>query len=255
MEKEIENLLGLEFKIDNVENSSMENGEDAFIIYLKVDNRTSKSRKINLLKATYVTSKREQLEQDIWLSGYITGEDTLKSNSFKKAGLIFYKSKLKRVVENDILYVTIELVKEGTELTLCFQKTGTNWIIVNKEKVDVEIKLTPKQLEKNLLKRIERLEAFEERLDINFEKLSIKVDNDDSLWFSLLGELHANSGTELKESLDVVCVLYDNQDGIIEQSSEYFGSDDFFGFEVFEFRFQEDGIAEQVSKIRIYPKK
>jgi len=255
MEKEIEDFVGLEFKIDNVEDTSMSNGEDAFIIYLNIDNRTSKSRKINLLKATYVTNDREQIEQDIWLSGYIIGEDTLKPNSFKKAGLIFYKSKLKKVLKDDIIYVTIELIKEGTELTLCFKKTDTNWVIINKEKIDIEIKLTPKQLEKNLLKRIERLEAFEERLEVNFEKLSINVDDDDSLWFGLLGELHSNSGLELRESIEVICVLYDNQDGIIKQSSQYFDHDNFFGFEVFEFRFQEDKIANRVNKIRIYPKK
>lgn len=185
-----EKLSGLGFKIEKYEDTSMSNGEDAFIIYLTVDNKISTSRKINLLKATYVTHKREQLEQDIWLSGYITGEDTLKPNSFKKAGLVFYKNKLKSISENDIIYITAELPQEGKELTVSFKKDENKWQITQVENSDLEIKFTPKQLEKILLKKIERLDAFEERLEVQFEKLSIKVDNDDSIWFSLFGELH-----------------------------------------------------------------
>jgi hypothetical protein len=251
MEKEVEDLLDLEFKIDSVENTSMSNGEDAFIFYLKVDNRKSKSRKITLLKATYVTSKREQLEQDIWLSGYITGEDTLKPNSFKKAGLIFYKSKLKQVLDNDIIYATIELVKEGTELTLCFQKTGTNWIIVSKEKIDIEIKLTPKQLDKKLLKCIERLEAFEDRLGVSFQNISIKNDK----YLTLFCEIHSINGTNINEDIEIECVIYDKEGLVIDKSSKSIDVDDFFGFEIIELNFFGDEIAERISKIRIYPKK
>lgn len=250
-----EKLSGLGFKIEKYEDTSMSNGEDAFIIYLNVDNKISASRKISLLKATYVTHKREQLEQDIWLSGYITGEDTLKPNSFKKAGLVFYKNKLKSISENDIIYITAELPQEGKELTVTFKKDENKWQMTQVENSDLEIKFTPKQLEKILLKKIERLDAFEERLEVQFEKLSIKVDNDESNWFSLFGELHTTGGTELKNSIEVICVLYDKEGKILEQSTEYFSVDSFFGFEVFEFRFQEDGIANEVGSIRIYPKK
>lgn len=170
MEGLIDDLLGLEFAIDSIDDTSMSDGQNAFIIYLKVDNKTQKSRKINLLRATYVTSSREQLEQDIWLSGYITGEATLKPNSFKKAGLVFYKSKLKTISDCDVIYISLELIQEGVELNLSFQKTGNNWMLTSKEKTDTEIKLSPKQLEKNLLKRIERFDAFEDRLGIYFEK-------------------------------------------------------------------------------------
>ena len=54
MREEFDELLGLELSIANVEDATMAEGEDAYIIYLKVDNKTSKNRKINLLKATYI---------------------------------------------------------------------------------------------------------------------------------------------------------------------------------------------------------
>jgi hypothetical protein len=252
MENEHSDLLGLEFSID-VNDSSMSNGEDAYIVFLKIDNKTVKSRKINLLKAIYVTSFREQLEQDIWLSGYITGEDTLKPNSFKKAGFVFYKPKLNKISDNDAIYVTIELIKEGSELTLCFIRKEGNWTIINSEKSEIEIKLTPKQLQKTLLKRIDRLESFEDRLEVSFENLSLIIKEDFRL--TILGEFHTNSGTDISEDISIVCVLYANDGSILEQSSTYIGKDDFFGFEIFEFNFYDYRIAEQVSKIRIYPKR
>jgi len=252
MEKELNELLGIKLKIERIEDTTMSDGEDAFIIYLTVDNKTSKSRKINLLKATYVTKRREQLEQDIWLIGYITGEDTLKPNSFKKAGLVFYKSKLKRISDNDLIYVSVELPKEGTELTLCFQKNGTNWLLVDKEKTEIEVKITPKQLERNLIKRIERLEAFEEKLDVSIDKISLKIEND--LSFKILAELHPNNGTTIYEDIRIRCVLYSNDNSILGETSAYIRKDDFFGFEVITFNFYDDGIAELVNEIRIFPK-
>ena len=48
MTEVIDEFLGLEFSIDGSEDTSLTNGESAFIIYLKIDNKTQKSRKINL---------------------------------------------------------------------------------------------------------------------------------------------------------------------------------------------------------------
>lgn len=160
---------------------------------------------------------------------------------------------MKSISENDIIYVTIELPHEGKELTVSFKKDENKWQITQVENSELEIKFTPKQLEKILLKKIERLDAFEERLEVQFEKLSIKVG--ESIWFSLFGELHTTSFTELKNSIEVVCILYDKDGKILEKKSKYFSSDSFFGFEVFEFSFLKNGIANEVGSIRLYPKK
>lgn len=250
-----EKLSGLGFKIEKYEDTSMSNGENAFIIYLTVDNKISTSRKINLLKATYVTNKREQLEQDIWLSGYITGEDTLKPNSFKKAGLVFYKSKLKSISENDIIYITIELPQEGKELTISFKKDENKWQMAQVENSDLEIKFTPKQLEKILLKKIERLDAFEERLGVTFENISLKL-ADNYIWGKLFCELHSLNGTKLNDSIEIECVLYSNDGSILDKKSASIYEEDFFGFELIEFSLTGNiEMANNVSKIRIYPKK
>jgi hypothetical protein len=255
MKAEIDGFSGLKIVVEKYEDTSMSNGEDAFIIYLKLDNQTSQTKKINLLKATYVTKNREQLEQDIWLSGYLVEEGNLKPNSFKKAGLVFYKSKLKKISENDLLYISIELPKDGAELTLCFQYNGNAWLIIDKEQREIEIKLTPKQFEKRLMKKIERLEAFEERLGVSLQNISLKI-NDNFIWATIYCEVHSTSGTTLKESLNIECVMYDNDGLIIDRESAYVGSDDFFGFGIIELTFSGNiSEAEQISKIRIYPKK
>lgn len=253
MGKEINELFGLEIKIESFEETTMSNGEDAYLILLRIDNKTLKRRKINLLKSTYVTKEREQIEQDIWLSGYITGEDSLKKNSFKKAGLVFYQSKLKRISDNDLIYISIELPNEGIEITLCYQKNENNWVLINKEKTEIKIKLTPKQLEKNLLKRIERLEAFEERLGVSFQNISIKIEVNN--WFTVFCEVHSTNGTTINDDLSIECVLYDKDGSILNKEKKDILSDDFFGFELLHMNFYEDLIAEKVNKIRIYPKK
>lgn len=265
MAEEIDDFPELEFSIEGFEDTSLTNGENAFIIYLIVDNKTQKSRKINLLKATYITSQREQLEQDIWITGYITGEATLRPNSFKKAGLVFYKSKLKSISDSDSIYISLHLIQEGVELSLSFQKKENTWLLINKEKkenskflinkekIDVDLKLTPKQLEIMLLKKIERFEAFEEKSGVYFDKVSLKVNTDFSI--TIFSELHSINGATLENGLDINCFLYDTDDSILAKTNRFILKDSFMGFEIFDLGFNRPGIANEVSKIRLYPKK
>lgn len=251
-EEHMDNLLGFKFNIEGIEKSSMANGEEAHIIYLVVDNSTSKKRNISLSKATYVTSEREQIEQDIWLSGYITGDDILQPNSYKKAGIIFYTHKLKTISIDDILYISIDLPKEGTEMTVCFKNTGKKWEVIDIDKSEIEIKLTPKQIQKGLLKKIERLDAFEDKLGISFENISTKIINE-SNDFTLFCEAHSSNSTTIEDYIDIECVLYDGEGMVLEKKSKSLSPDDFFGFEVLEF--YGVGNADEVNKIRLYPKK
>ena len=235
-----------------LEHASMLSGDEAFIIYLNIDNKTSNSRKITVLKSTYLTNKREQIEQDNWLSGYINGGvETLKPNSFKKAGLVFYKSKLKSISDNDIIYISVELTQEATKLTIGLQKNGNSWSVINIEKNEIDIKLTPKQLEKSLLKKVERLEAFEERFEISIQNISIKIDS----FITLFCEIHPLNGTSIKEKFYIECVIYDKDGIVLDKKASCLDSEDFFGFQILELNFFGNDIAVQISKIRIYPKK
>ncbi len=253
MEYQTNENFGLDLKIDGFEETSLTNGHDAFTIYLIIDNKTSSNRKINVSKATYITNKKEQLEQDNWLNGYLIEEDTIKPNSFKKAGLLFYKSKLKKISDADRIQIIIELPLEGVELEISFLKTGNYWQQTESKKREKAIKLNPALLAKSLLNKIERLEAFEERLNVRFENISVKTN--ESGWVFLLFELHTNNGTTLEEILNIVCTAYDIDGQILEVDDCTAYKDNFFGFEVFKISFIEDGIADKINKLRLYPKK
>jgi len=109
-------------------------------------------------------------------------------------------------------------------------------------------------LEKALIKKIERLEAFEDRLSVRFDTISIKVDEDDG-WFTVFCEVHSTNGTTIEHTIEIECVLYDQEGLILGKESRAIYPEDFFGFEVIDIPFQEDGIADKVGKIRMYPKK
>lgn len=114
-------------------------------------------------------------------------------------------------------------------------------------------KSSPKDLKKVLLQKIERLEAFEERLGVYFENISIKVSEDFQL--TILGEMFSKNGKEIMDNVEITCILYDHDGSILDKSTNYITAEDFFGFEVFEIAFYDDNIAKEVSKIRLYPTK
>lgn len=252
--KSNKNHLEIDLNIESCEETSLVNGENAYIFYLVVDNKTVNSRNINLINITYRTAQREQLELDNWLAGYLSGKGEIKPNSFIKAGLVFYKTKLKSISENDTLYVTLQLPEEGAEIKMCFIIKDAKWQLTQTEIDDIEIRISPKQLEKIQQKKIERVDAFEKRLNLSLEKLAIRLDNEGNGWVKILGELHLVSENEFNENFQLVCVLYDTFGGIIDQKVKFYPPESFYGFDVFEFVFIQDNLANDVGSIKIYPK-
>lgn len=108
-------------------------------------------------------------------------------------------------------------------------------------------------ISKTLVSKIERLEAFEERLQVKLEHLSLKIH--DTGWIQIFCELHSNKGTTIKDDIVIECVVYGLDSSILGREECWISSDNFFGFEVIEMSFMEDEICDKISKIRIYPKK
>jgi hypothetical protein len=109
-------------------------------------------------------------------------------------------------------------------------------------------------LAKSLLNKIERLEAFEERLNVRFENISVKVECNDR--FRLFFELYSNSGTSLDEnSVYIDFIVYDIDGKILKVLRDYASKDKFFAFQIFEFDCYEDSILDKVGKIKLFPKK
>ena len=105
-------------------------------------------------------------------------------------------------------------------------------------------------IEKSLLNKIERLEAFEDRMNIRLENFSIKVKGN---YLTLFCEVYPNTGTNLSENVRIECVIYDTEGAILGKNDMLLVESDFFGFEIVQFIFSD--VADKTGKIRIYPKK
>lgn len=254
MENNNDDFLGLDISIVGYDEFTPVFGNPYTSIYLKIDNKTPNERIIHLQSSTYVTNKREQLEQDGWQDGYMKEDDSIKPYTFKKTGLMFNKYKLDKISDNDKVYVYVKLPLEGTELTTCLTKRGNNWDIISNEKKEIEIALptpTPDQLKKRLLNSIERFEAFEERLEVSIQNISINVE---SSWLEIFCEVHSTSGPRIKESMQIEFIIYDKDGKIMACKVYSIQTDRFYGFEVVNKEISIDNIVD-ISKIRIYPHK
>ena len=110
----------------------------------------------------------------------------------------------------------------------------------------------------DLTSKIERLEAFEERLMVSFKSLSAFMDanayeDDDYIMVDIHGEIHSTTGTKIKNDVTAVIAVYDDSDRVIGTAESTYYSEDFFGFETFSESVHIS--VRDVAKIRIYPKK
>jgi|GEM_PF-2341452 len=105
-------------------------------------------------------------------------------------------------------------------------------------------------LEKSLLQKIERLEAFEDRLKIRIEKLQINMGEHG--YFELFCEINPLVGTEISDNIKIECVIYDTTGGILDIKRDFIMKDNFFGFRILCFTIK---FNETIGKIRIYPQK
>lgn len=241
----------LEVKVDEIQEENKKGEINSFIIFLSIENKSSAKRKLKINNSIYVTKEREQLKQDWWFSGYIREETVLLPNAHQKAGLIFYKSKLKSISKGDRLYVKIELEKEGILIDYCLENDGEKWDAISIE-TKIEIIETPTQIAKRLSKKIERFEAIEEKRGARLENLSVIVENTYSTSFFVVGEVYSINGQLIENSFYIDCVIYNNENMIIGNSYAKIFKDDFFCFSVFKIYCDCD--YREVSRIRIYIK-
>lgn len=111
-------------------------------------------------------------------------------------------------------------------------------------------------------KKLERLEAFEERLGVRLEALYATISEssgytvDDAFLpgICVTGELHPKDGTTIAQRVKIVADAYDAEGRVICTSGiSCSDPETFFGYETFEVLV--GGIpAEQIKKIRVYPK-
>ncbi len=108
---------------------------------------------------------------------------------------------------------------------------------------------------KDITDLVQRLDAFEERLGVRIVALSafeVKDEYSDDADITVRGELHAVSGTNLANDLQLQISVYDAAGRVIQTDIDYIDSDSFFGFHTFEIKCSvAPGLAK---KIRLVPK-
>ncbi len=245
-------VFGIDVKIDEIDVRTNSFFVDAHIFKVAVYNNTALAKKIKIIESDYYTSKREQLVQDNFDNGYMKDEDILLPKSFKKTALVYFKAKLKKISIGDILTFNIELIEDGIKLNIDFKNVDNNWKIINLQSTKISIKKSALELQKYLESHIERLQAFEERLNVEIQNISVKVYNDYSPFITIFCELHSTKGNTISRFIHIKYILYNKNGSIIKVDKTSISPERFFGFEVCSESIGCENI-EDIGKIRIYP--
>lgn len=123
------NISNFDITVDFVsaEHASMKTGDDAFILYLSIANQGQKQVRMALPLVSYVTHAGEEIQQDAWLTGLIIGNEgaTLRAGAFRKAGLVFFKSKLAEISAGDQFHVSISQSTPALRFDFSFKCTDS----------------------------------------------------------------------------------------------------------------------------------
>lgn len=175
--------FSLSVAIDALKQATMQSNDEAFIVYLSITNKGAKQIRIELPFASYVTCRGEEFEQDAWLIGLVNGGNgaSIRAGNFRKAGLVFYKSKLASISTGDCLHITILQAKPSQRFNFSFRCTNqasSTFVLVKAELEEMTLQPKPDSVEvfheksvilqrlyllqsglDEVLRRLERLEA------------------------------------------------------------------------------------------------
>lgn len=122
--------------------------------------------------------------------------------------------------------------------------------------------LSKKEAASYLMDKIERIEAFEEKLGIRYESISVIVDyydfNDEPWVVKILGDVIEHENGNLANfqtwNIETVVNLYDSENRIIASKGSSFQVRDYLGFTTFEVYIDNIASIEEIKRIRIYPR-
>ena len=101
----------------------------------------------------------------------------------------------------------------------------------------------------DLTNLIERLDPFEDRLNVSLKGLF--SEQDENGYVTVNGELHSLSGTTIENDIRVHTTVYDAQGRVIHTTNTIIFAEGFFAFEPFNEIFT---VSHPIAKIRVYPK-
>lgn len=105
---------------------------------------------------------------------------------------------------------------------------------------------------------IERVEAFEQRLELRLSALFADWDDHGYVfpysYLKITGELQPIEGTALREDIKLIADVYDTSDRLVGHTEHHLYAERFFALETFEIGVRLSVPNLWISKIRLYPK-
>ncbi len=105
-------------------------------------------------------------------------------------------------------------------------------------------------MKKDLTYLIERVEPFEQRLNVELSGL-YATSNDDDDMISVRGEIRCSQGDTLIQSVKLTVTVFDSAGRVLETEDTYIDNKNFFGFELFDIDIWVSGY--DVAKLRLHP--
>ena len=115
----------------------------------------------------------------------------------------------------------------------------------------------PSVVSQDITSTIERLEAIEDQVGIEFGGFSAFVDNErfdeaDEAWVTVRGELTSTDSGEISDDLEIQFAAYDDKSRVVGTTSHWIFAESFLGIDIFDVSFK---IEAPVVRLRVYPKR
>ena len=122
-EKVVISKPGIDVEFVSATHSTMKEGQSAIIFYLFIRNTGEKQVRVTIPSATYLNRTGEEVQQSVWLSGLLIGSEgaTIRAGTFRKVGLVFYKSTLNALALGERLYLTVDQSKPAMLMSYTFR--------------------------------------------------------------------------------------------------------------------------------------
>lgn len=283
---ELFNQCGYEISISSYESATMKSKDSAYLFYVDIKNISDKRIKLHLQKTTYTTNDGHEIDQDVWLGGYANGVEgiSIKSGAFKRAGLVYFKSKLSKVSAGDTLEIRVVNEAAGFQhlVTLRSDQTssagllmtsttgGFSVVSVEEESYERNFQLALEETGSNkstqtgkgiesgktveITNLVERLELIEEKFEIRFEGILARarkrLENSPpdyvlEVLFDVIG-----LGAEIKKGFHPTLSVYNSNDQLIGIDNTFIYNDNFIGIKSCRLVVE---CAGQPARLRLHP--
>lgn len=153
-------------------------------------------------------------------------------------------------VENHVIYTSYETINLDKIIDFSsFEIFGSSEFYNDTHKVRIYPTVEKKTRKaKELKKKIVRLSQFEDKLGVNFKKLSVKIEGNT---IELLGEIFIENEDDL-DGIAVKTTIYDDEEFIIGSGETIIDLRTFFGFDTFSITIDSIN-PDDIDKITLYP--